>query len=801
MFEPVVNFGGYALGPVPIVHIAALVAAASLGISTLVQFERSKEGIFIGGFAVGIALWLGSGALMYGAPDAAAAENWAAVVVVTVGVLCALFYYFTVETLGLVAERRAIVMGVLVGAAVLPAAVFGSDLLIANMRPSWAGWFPRFESLSGVGYATYCCATLGASLGEWGGAYRGENSEELRGRAAGFLSAAGAASLAILELAAAFGLPLVPVSALASVAGLVFMRRTLRDFPSTEFEASPTGGSVLETMGELVFIVDERHRIRIVNRMVSNTLGWAPSELAGRSFAEVASELESGRDLDASLVDVPVSEREVELESSDGERLTVRVSSNPLESPAGETAGAVIVANRTSSEGPSMSRTPRDSTTGLRARAAFLGGVTQRLERSDSASEVALCLVDLNRFKVINDTHGPRVGDRVLRSVGERIRESLGGRGIAGRLGGDEFGLYLDAVSERVEVEALIDEIRSAISEPFEFEEREVYLSASVGYVVADPADYDSAEQVLQDAEVALTNAKASSRIQTVLFDSEMYERVSGRLEIEHELRRAIEQKKGIELHYQPIFSLDRDAAVGAEALARWDHPEHGSISPGEFIPVAEETGLIVSLGELLLEQVWKQIYHWNTAGILPDEFSVHFNLSATELARQCLLDKLDELSASLPLPEGCLQFEITEHLLADSPEQTEQALNKIRQLGIGLAIDDFGTGYSSLDYLRRFDPETLKIDRQFVRDSDDDNGELEIVRSVVDLSEKLDVEVIAEGIETAEQLQRFRALGIELAQGFYWSRSLSVDEFAAEYLPTLQEESVPSTEESNVPV
>lgn len=801
MFEPVVNFGGYAFGPVPIAHIAALAAVAGLGLSTLMQFERSKEGVFFGGFAVGVGLWLGAGALMYGAPDPAAAENWAAVTAVTVGVLCALFYYFTVETLGLVAERRAIVMGVLVGAALLPAAVFGFDLLIAEMRPSWAGWFPRFEGLPGVGFATYCCATLGAALGEWVGAYRGANSDEIRGRAAGFLSAAAAASLAIFDLAAAFGLPLVPLSALASVAGLAFMRKTLRAFPSTEFEASPTGGSVLETMGELVFIVDERHRIRIVNRMVSNTLGWAPSELAGRSFAEVASELEGGRDLHASLVDVPVSEREVELESSDGESLTVRVSSNPLESPAGETAGAVIVANRTSSEGPSMPTTPRDSTTGLRARAAFLGGVTKRLARSDSAEEVALCLVDLNRFKVINDTHGPRVGDRVLRSVGERIRERLGERGIAGRLGGDEFGLYLDSVSERAEVEALIDEIRSAISEPFEFEEQEVYSSASVGYVVAESDDYESAEQVLQDAEVALTNAKASSRIQTVLFDSEMYERVSGRLEIEHELRRAIEQKKGIELHYQPIFSLDRDVAVGAEALARWDHPEHGSISPGEFIPVAEETGLIVPLGELLLEQVWRQVYHWDTAGILPDEFSVHFNLSATELARQRLLDKLDELSDSLPLPEGCLQFEITEYLLADSPEQTEQALKKIRQLGIGLAIDDFGTGYSSLDYLRRFDPETLKIDRQFVRDSDDDNGELEIVRSVVDLSEKLEVEVIAEGIETAEQLQRFRALGIELAQGFYWSRSLSIDEFAAEYLPALQEESVPSTEESNVPV
>jgi diguanylate cyclase (GGDEF)-like protein len=411
-----------------------------------------------------------------------------------------------------------------------------------------------------------------------------------------------------------------------------------------------------------------------------------------------------------------------------------------------------------------------DPITGLPNRDLLTDRVAHSLawSRDGDAEPIALILLDLDRFKVINESLGHAVGDTLLVAVGERLQRCLRPGDTVARFGGDEFGIILDGIGGVDEARRTADRILAELREPFELGNRDWYVNASLGIAMAWPG-LGTPGDAFREAEVALVRAKASPGPRYVLFEPEMSEATLERVELENDLRRALDRNE-LRLHYQPLVDLATDRIIGLEALVRWEHPTRGLIPPLSFIPVAEETGLIVPIGRWVLETACRQARRWLDA--MPDApLVMSVNLSARQFGQPDLVGDIQATLEASGLPADRLELEITESVLLDEGEDSATALRAIRDLGVGLVLDDFGTGYSSLSYLRRLPLDTIKIDRSFVAGIDDDNSNLPIVRAVIALAHALGIEVVAEGIETVGQLARLRELVCDRGQGYFYAR------------------------------
>ncbi|HVS03900.1 MAG TPA: EAL domain-containing protein [Thermoanaerobaculia bacterium] len=411
-----------------------------------------------------------------------------------------------------------------------------------------------------------------------------------------------------------------------------------------------------------------------------------------------------------------------------------------------------------------------DALTALPNRALFLNRLEMAIERFKRQPEAgfAVLLLDLDRFKVVNDTIGHRVGDALLVALGERLQRSLRVIDTAARLGGDEFGVLLEGVQDLRQAVRMADRLAAELETPFSLGGHEVFTSASIGIVVGG-THYDSTEQVMRDADIAMYRAKAQGKACYAIFDQEMHRRAVAEMRLEHDLRRALERQE-LELFYQPMVVLGERRLHGFEALVRWRHPERGLLTPGQFINMAEETGLIVPLGQWILRQACLQMVAWQAEGGAPRDLAISVNLSARQLANPDLPAYLAQTVAETGFDSAALELEITESMLMEDAAATRATLLDLkRDLGVKLSIDDFGTGYSSLSYLHQFPVDTLKVDRSFIARMNG-GGEEEIVRAIVQLGRSLRMRVMAEGVETADQLARLERLECHLAQGFYFS-------------------------------
>ncbi|MEO5940965.1 MAG: EAL domain-containing protein, partial [Candidatus Limnocylindrales bacterium] len=420
-----------------------------------------------------------------------------------------------------------------------------------------------------------------------------------------------------------------------------------------------------------------------------------------------------------------------------------------------------------------------DPITGLPNRDLLTDRVAHSLtwNRVGDAPPIALILLDLDRFKVINESLGHAVGDSLLFAVGERLQRCLRPGDTVARFGGDEFAIILEGIGGVDEARRTADRILAELREPFELGNRDWYVNASLGIAMAWPGKATPGD-AFREAEVALVRAKASPGPRYVLFEPEMSAATLQRVELENDLRRALDRDE-LRLHYQPIVDLATDRIVGLEALVRWEHPTRGLIPPLAFIPVAEETGLIVQIGRWVLETACRQARLWlDEFPALPLVMSV--NLSAHQVAHPSLVEDIRATLEASRLPADRLELEITESVLLDEGVASANALRAIRDLGVGLVLDDFGTGYSSLSYLRRLPLDTLKIDRSFVAGIDEDNSNLPIVKAVIALAHGLGIEVVAEGIETASQLARLRELVCDRGQGYWFARPLPPEALTA---------------------
>jgi diguanylate cyclase (GGDEF)-like protein len=386
------------------------------------------------------------------------------------------------------------------------------------------------------------------------------------------------------------------------------------------------------------------------------------------------------------------------------------------------------------------------------------------LARVRRGEKIAVLALDLDHFKTVNDTLGHGVGDAMIKACGERLAAVLREDDAVARFGGDEFVLVVENLSKAGDAAVVAEKILACCAEPFVIDGRELHVTASVGVSVY-PEDGADGETLLKNADTAMYRAKDKGRGVYQFYAAQMNAQGTERLMIEAGLRRAIERGE-LELHYQPKMSLRTQGIVGVEALMRWRHPVLGLVSPAQFIPIAEETGLIVAMGKWALQVACTDACDWQRRGLPAVQMSV--NLSTRQLTSPTLVDDIAEVINDSGLNPALLELEITESAMMTNPEQAATILQQIRDLGVGLAIDDFGTGYSSLSYLKRFPLSTVKIDRSFVNDLSQDHDAQALIDGIVTLSHGLRMKVVAEGVETAEQLAYLRSHDCDEIQG-YW--------------------------------
>jgi len=417
-----------------------------------------------------------------------------------------------------------------------------------------------------------------------------------------------------------------------------------------------------------------------------------------------------------------------------------------------------------------------DQLTGLPNRIAFVERVTESLGAS-GFGHVAVISGDIDNFKVINDSLGHQAGDQVLIEVGNRLR-NLPMISAAARTAADEFAMLLEAVADADAAMVLAEQIAAAMDKPLVCGGREIQVTCSFG-VTLGAAKVAQANNLIWEADVALHYAKRQGRARYVLYHPSMTASTLERLELDAELRRAIHQGE-LALHYQPIVSLKSHTVVGAEALLRWRHPRRGWVPPGEFVPIAEQSGYITTLGRWVLEQACREARTWQFRFCTESPLSVSVNLSAVQMQDPALVDEVAEVLERTGLPPECLTLEITETALMQNPEFTRPILQRLKALGVRLAMDDFGAGHSSLHYLRQFPIDVLKIDRSFVRGLGINRVDSALVRTVTTLAGVLDMAVTAEGVESPEQVAELIGIGCDKAQGYHYALPVPSTELGA---------------------
>jgi diguanylate cyclase (GGDEF)-like protein/PAS domain S-box-containing protein len=416
-----------------------------------------------------------------------------------------------------------------------------------------------------------------------------------------------------------------------------------------------------------------------------------------------------------------------------------------------------------------------DPLTELPNRGLFMDRLEHALRRTKRHAEYvfAVLFLDLDRFKVVNDSLGHLAGDELLVTVAQRLQTCLRPNDTIARLGGDEFTILVEDVTDIADVTHVSDRILSSLKEPVALGGHEVFTTVSIG-IALSTTGYEHPQELLRDADIALYRAKALGKSRYEVFDTNMRIRAMELLQMETRLRQAMD-REDLLLHYQPIVFLETGNVVGFETVLRWHHPDRGLISPSEFLPIAEETGLIVELDRWVLREACRQMQLWQQQFPAYSSLSVSVNLSSRQFAQPDLVDRISQILKETGIEANRLQIEITEGVIMQNAESAALKLNQLKKLGIRIGIDDFGTGYSSLSYLHQFPVDRLKIDRAFINGIDSQKN-LEIVRTIVELAHSLSMDVVAEGVETGVQLAQVKAFGCEYGQGFWFSKALDIE-------------------------
>ena len=405
-------------------------------------------------------------------------------------------------------------------------------------------------------------------------------------------------------------------------------------------------------------------------------------------------------------------------------------------------------------------------------------------QQANPENQFAVLYLDCDRFKIVNDSLGHQAGDELLIAISHRLKSVLRQEDLLARIGGDEFVVLLTNLAEPHAATQVAERILNSFISSIRLRERDVFISFSIG-IVLEHSTYCDTEELLRDADTAMYQAKASGKDQYQIFESSMYQTVCHRLQLETDLRKAIQHNEFV-LHYQPIVELETETIVGVEALIRWHHPTKGLISPDQFVPIAEETGFILKLGRWALKEACHQLCYWQRQQIVNSSFSISVNVSAYQFAQPDFIKQIDEILEETQLDPQCLKLEVTETVIIQNLASAADVICRLHERLIQLSIDDFGTGYSSLSYLHSFPVDNLKIDQSFIHRLHQEKTNLGLLTAIVQIAKTMEMDLIAEGIETSEQLIQLKLLGCQFGQGYLFSKPVPPEEIANLFLVPL---------------
>jgi diguanylate cyclase (GGDEF)-like protein/PAS domain S-box-containing protein len=539
--------------------------------------------------------------------------------------------------------------------------------------------------------------------------------------------------------------------------------------------------SLIQNSLDIITILSREGCIIYESPSVEKILGYHPDNLLGKMVFDFIhpEDIPSAKTAFQKILDNPQESVTIELRFQNQNQswnYLELVGTNLLNEPS---VSGVLINSRDITERKRVEQEFRflachDPLTHLANRTLFTEWLEKAFLRTkrDKKKKIAVLFLDLDRFKLINDSFGHADGDRLLILFAERLKSCLREIDSIARLGGDEFGILLENITDVSQVIHIAERIKNLFQVAFTLTEREVFSSVSIG-IALSKATYQHPEDILRDADIALYRAKECGKARFEIFDAEMHNRAVTLLRLENDLRQGLRREE-FQLFFQPILSLKTGFLKGMEALLRWQHPQGGQISPNIFIPVAEETGLIHPLGWWIFQQACQQLLEWDQ--LLPREIplTMSVNVSAPQFREPGLIDRIDQLLMDLGLTSSRLCLEITESVLIDNAEAAALTFSQLRAMGIQLYMDDFGTGYSSLNYLHRFPLNALKIDRSFVSQMNPRDKNSEVVKTIITLAKNLGIDVIAEGIETEQQLNQLKELDCDFGQGFFFSRPMN---------------------------
>jgi diguanylate cyclase (GGDEF)-like protein/PAS domain S-box-containing protein len=539
--------------------------------------------------------------------------------------------------------------------------------------------------------------------------------------------------------------------------------------------------NLFQHANDAILILDlETEIVLDVNEKACEMYGFAYEEFVGKSMREISQNASHGDKFRRELVRAGDYQTfETVQHRADDTALELLVNSSVIDYHGRK---VILSINRDITE---RNRTDRllthnalhDALTRLPNRTLFTEHLRHAIERGarQVSDGYAVLFLDFDRFKIINDSLGHNQGDNLLIMFAERLKAAVRPSDIVARLGGDEFTILLDELDHQGEAETIAGRIHDSLKKPFFLGSNEVFLSASIG-IAFGHTDYREPGDVLRDADIAMYRAKTDGRSRTIVFNQEMHSAAIARLQLEGELRQALERREFC-VYYQPIVNYATDRIKGFEALVRWRHPSRGFISPIEFIPLAEDTGLIIPLGEFVLRESCRQLSRWQKQAPTDVPLTMSVNLSCKQFMQPNLVEMVAAILEETNLSADCLRLEVTESYLMDDTEAAITIMHRLRELGVKLSLDDFGTGYSSLSYLHRLPLDYLKIDRSFVSRMKPGSEDLEIVRTVIGLAQNLHLKTIAEGVETEGHAQQLKDLNCDYGQGFLYSKPIPADE------------------------
>jgi len=546
--------------------------------------------------------------------------------------------------------------------------------------------------------------------------------------------------------------------------------------------------TIFENTGAATIIIEKDMTISLANSVFVSFSGFSQGEIEfKKSFFDFLDENSHRTILDNEGFLCKDKNLECKFVDKEGNPKDILITIAPISGADKSVASLTDISSLKEAERQISHQAFHDTLTNLPNRALFVEHLNMAIKRGKRREEYhfAVLYLDIDRFKLVNDSLGHSVGDNLLIAFAERIQDALRDIDTLARLGGDEFVILLEDIEAGNYASRVAERLQQELKRPFMVNGKEVFAPSSFG-VVENTADYDFPEDIIRDADSAMYHAKEKGRAQYKAFDKKLHEKALHLLQRETDLRKAIHKKEFV-THYQPIVSLKSRSVVGFEALIRWNHPQLGLIFPGSFVSIAEETGLIIPITRLIVEEACRDLKSWQERVKNLQKLTMNVNISSKHFLQPGLLKDIKEVLTKIDLPPDHLKLEITETALMEDVEETVRLAHRLRDYGLQLVIDDFGTGYSSLSYLQRLPIDTLKVDRSFVsRIQNSPDGNRNIVEAIISLAHRLDMIVVAEGVETLEQYTILLDMQCQFGQGYLFSKPLpkpKVDELIEEML------------------